>query len=133
MKKFVAILQMFLSEFMSYFVPERSGYKIVGECLKCGKCCNYMYCQNVDTKGEFKVMQFLYPSYRRLYIKGEDAQGNLVFACKDVTSEGLCAVYKKRPKFCKEYPKARAKWAGGLHGGCGYEISLKKFEDYLTK
>ena len=31
------------NEFLSYFVPEKMEYKITGKCLKCGKCCRYMY------------------------------------------------------------------------------------------
>ena len=33
-------------------------------CLKCGKCCTYMYSLDTYTTTDFKIMQFLYPSYR---------------------------------------------------------------------
>ena len=72
-------------EFLSYFVPEKMEYEITGECKKCGKCCNYMYSFDTYTPKEFKIMQFLYPAYKRFYIKGKDKEGNLIFACKYVT------------------------------------------------
>lgn len=129
MKDFFAVL---INEFLSYFVPQQVKYKITGECLKCGKCCNYMYSYDTYTEKEFKIMQFLFPAYRRFYIKGADAEGNMVFACKLVTSEGLCPVYKTRPKVCRKYPAKWLPYPGKMHEGCGYKVNVKAFEDYLS-
>ena len=92
------------NEFLSYFVPERVEYEVVGSCKKCGKCCRYMYSFDTYSEKEFKIMQFLFPAYKRFYIKGKDEDGNLIFACKYVTDEGLCSVYEKRLPMCKKYP-----------------------------
>ena len=59
------------NEFLSYFVPEKMEYRITGECKKCGKCCRYMYSFDTYTTTDFKIMQFLFPSYRRFYIRGK--------------------------------------------------------------
>ena len=120
------------NEFLSYFVPEKVEYKIEGECKKCGKCCNYMYSFDTYTEKEFKFMQFLFPSYRRFYIKGKDEDGNLIFACKYVTKEGLCSVYEKRLPMCKKYPAKKIYFSGKLHDGCGYKIIKKSFDDYMN-
>ena len=104
MKKIIDFIQVIINEFLSNFVPERVSYEITGECKKCGKCCNYMYSVDTYTEKEFKIMQFLFPSYRRFYIKGKDEEGNFVFACKLVTPEGLCSDYKNRPRMCRNYP-----------------------------
>ena len=66
------------NEFLSYFVPEKMEYKITGECIKCGKCCRYMYSFDTYTTTDFKIMQFLFPAYRRFYIRGKDEEGNLI-------------------------------------------------------
>ena len=108
------------NEILSYFVPEKMEYKITGECKKCGKCCRYMYSFDTYTTTDFKIMQFLFPAYRRFYIRGKDEYGNLIFACKYVTEEGLCSVYDK-----SGYP-------GKLHEGCGYKVEDKSFETYLS-
>ena len=78
MKKIIDFIQILINEFLSNFVPERVSYEITGECKKCGKCFNYMYSVDTYTEKEFKIMQFLFPAYRRFYIKGKDEQGNLV-------------------------------------------------------
>lgn len=127
------ILENIKNEFLSYFVPEKVEYEIQGECKKCGKCCRYMYSFDSYTKKEFKFMQFLFPSYRRFYIKGKDDKGNLIFACKYVTNNGLCSVYEKRLPMCKKYPSKKIFYPAKLHEGCGYKIVKKSFNDYLQK
>ncbi len=120
-----------INEIRSYFVPERLTYKITGECKKCGKCCNYMYSIDEYTEKEFKIMQFLFPAYRRFYIKGKDEDGRLIFACKLVSPEGLCTVYDKRLAMCRKYPAKEIKFYAKLPEGCGYTIHKKDFKDYL--
>ena len=133
MNKFIDKLCVIKNELLSYFVPEKISYKITGKCLRCGKCCNYMYSYDTYSEKEFKIMQFLFPKYKRFYIKGKDEFGNLIFACKLVTKEGLCSDYKNRPAMCKNYPKKRINFPGKLHEGCGYKVEEKHFNDYLKK
>lgn len=121
----------FINEFKSYFVPEKVEYEIIGECKKCGKCCNYMYSFDTYSEKEFKFMQILYPAYKRFYIKGKDELGNFIFACKYVSDEGLCTVYNKRLKMCKRYPNKKIFYPANLHEGCGYKVIKKDFADYL--
>lgn len=122
-----------INEIKSYFVTEKIQYEIAGECKKCGKCCNYMYSFDTYTEREFKFMQFLYPSYKRFYIKGKDKLGNLIFACKYVSDDGLCTVYEKRLKMCKRYPSNKILYPANLHEGCGYQVIKKDFKDYLNQ
>lgn len=125
------LLENIKNEFLSYFVPEKVEYEIQGECKKCGKCCRYMYSFDTYTEKEFKFMQFLYPAYRRFYIKGRDKDNNLIFACKYVTDDGLCSVYEKRLPMCKKYPLKKINYPAKLHEGCGYRVIKKSFSDYL--
>ncbi len=119
------------NEFLSYFVPEKVEYEIVGECKKCGKCCRYMYSFDTYSEKEFKFMQFLFPSYKRFYIKGKDEKGNFIFACKYVTEEGLCSQYETRLPMCKRYPAKTIYYPSDLHEGCGFKVVKKTFEHYL--
>ncbi len=126
-------LETIINEIKSYFVTENISYEITGECKKCGKCCNYMYSFDTYTEKEFKIMQFIFPAYRRFYIKGKDEDGNFIFACKYVTEDGLCSVYDKRLEMCKRYPVKRIYRPMKLHEGCGYKVEEKNFKDYLKK
>lgn len=129
----INLITNFINEFRSYFVPEKIEYEIVGECKKCGKCCNYMYSFDTYTEKEFKFMQLLFPSYRRFYIKGKDEEDNFIFSCKYVTEDGQCSVYSKRLKMCKKYPNRKINSFANLHEGCGYSVVKKTFDDYLNK
>ena len=127
----INLIENLINETRSYFVPEKMEYEVVGECKKCGQCCNYMYSFDTYTEQEFKFMQVLFPSYKRFYIKGKDEDGNFIFACKYVSKEGLCTVYNKRLKMCKRYPNHKIFYPAELHEGCGYSVDKKGFEDYL--
>lgn len=120
-----------INEIKSYFVTENLKYEITGECKMCGKCCNYMYSFDTYTEQEFKIMQIIFPSYKRFYIKGKDEDDNFIFACKYVSDEGLCTVYNKRLNMCKKYPARFIKYPAKLHEGCGFKVAEKKFEDYI--
>ncbi len=133
MKKLIDIVKTIIYEILSEFVPERVSYEITGECRQCGKCCNYMYSFDTYTEKEFRIMQFLYPKYKRFYIKGRDDEGNLIFACKLVTPDGKCSDYKHRLRMCRNYPAKRINYPAKLHEGCGYKVNIKTFEDYLNK
>ena len=63
--------------------------------------------------------------------KEKDEKGNLIFACKYVTEEGLCSVYNNRLKMCKNYPAKSIRFYGELHKGCGYKIEKPDFKNYL--
>lgn len=129
----INLIKALIYEIKSYFVPEKVQYEISGECKKCGKCCNYMYSFDTYTPEEFKFMQLLYPAYKRFYIKGKDESGNLIFACKYVSQDGLCTVYDKRLKMCKRYPVSKIPVNAKLHEGCGYKILKREFKDYINK
>ena len=131
MKRIIDFIKTVIYEILSEFVPERVCCEITGECKQCGKCCNYMYSIDTYTEKEFKIMQFLYPKYKRFYIKGKDEFGNLIFACKLVTADGKCSDYKHRLRMCRNYPAKRIFYPAKLHEGCGYKVHVKTFEDYL--
>lgn len=127
----INILKAIYYEICSHFVTEKVYYEITGECKQCGKCCNYMYSYDTYTEKEFQIMQFLFPAYKRFYIKGRDEFGNLIFACKLVTKDGKCSVYKKRLPMRKKYPVRRLRHKAILHEGCGYKVKDINFKDYL--
>ncbi|MCI1273107.1 MAG: YkgJ family cysteine cluster protein [Clostridiaceae bacterium] len=131
MNKLIDFITVIKNEFLSHFVTEKVSYEVTGHCKKCGKCCNYMYSYDTYTEDEFKIMQFLFPKYKRFYIKGKDDEGNLIFACKLVTKDGLCSDYKHRLRMCKNYPAKRVGYPAKLHEGCGYTVNVKTFDDYL--
>lgn len=118
-------------EFLSYFIPQKIKYKIEGECIKCGKCCQEIRIQGLNNENELKIMQLFFPRYRNLYIYKRDENNMLVLTCKNLTNNGLCSIYNKRPNFCKNYPAKIINYNAEMIDGCGYKVIKKQFKDYL--
>jgi len=132
-RKLLDTIKVFYYEFRSYFVVQKTAYKIEGECIKCGKCCKYMYSFDTYSENEFKIMQRIYPKYRRFKIIGKDEKENLIFACRFVSENGLCKDYENRLNMCRSYPAKKIYYNGKLHDGCGYKVlAEKKFNDFLV-
>jgi Fe-S-cluster containining protein len=118
-------------ELISYFIPQKIKYKIVGKCLKCGKCCKEIRSYGLRNEKELNFMKFIFPWYKRFYITNKDENGNLVLSCKHLTTEGLCSVYKLRPLLCRNYPNKTINFNAEMIDGCGFKVIKKEFKDYL--
>lgn len=131
-KFFLNIFLPIFYEIWSYFIPEKTEYKIIGNCKKCGECCRRMYSFDTYDERDFDLMKKIFPKYRRFEIVDKEEDGTLVFRCNLVGKDGLCTVYNNRLKMCKIYPFYKVKWGVSLPEHCGFKIvSNKKFEDYL--
>lgn len=119
-------------EFLSVFVPQKVQYTIEGSCIKCGKCCRYMYSLDTYTEKDFELTKKLFPKFKRFKIIGKDENENFIFSCSLISNNNLCLDYSNRLRMCKNYPYNVVKFGGELHEGCGFKISPKKsFKDYL--
>lgn len=119
-------------QFLSKFVPRQVYYIVEGECLKCGKCCRYMYCDGLSSTFEFLFLKLIYPEYRRFEIVGKDENGQFVISCKLIEKDGLCPVYKSRAKVCKNYPAKKVQKKGSFHVGCGFSMHPEKsFKEFI--
>ena len=118
-------------EILSYFIPQKIEYKVIGECKKCGKCCKEIRSYGLKNEKELKILQFFLPHYKRFYISNTDANNNLVLSCKYILDNGLCSVYKKRPNICRNYPAKSISFNAEMIEDCGFKVQKKSFKDYL--
>ena len=118
-------------EFLSYFVPKKIKYKIEGECNKCGKCCKQIRSYGLKNEKELKIMQIIFPHYKRFFITGKDENNNYILSCKYLDENNQCSVYNKRPSVCRNYPRKYVYFYPELIEGCGYKVIKKEFKDYL--
>lgn len=105
-------------------------YRLEGQCNRCGTCCKLMYALDDWTPGEFKLMQFLFPSYKRFEIAGKDEKNNLMFKCNWLQADNTCKNYPKRLDMCKNFPNVRYGSLGNVPEGCGYRlVPVNNFEN----
>lgn len=129
---FLSFIEPIYYEFLAKFVPKKVSYEIQGECLRCAKCCRYMFCKDLSSEHEFAFLQFIYPEYRRFKIAGKDEFGNFVITCTLIDKDNLCPVHKDRPGVCKKYPSKKVGNKGILHKSCGFLIKPEKtFKEFL--
>lgn len=127
----IDLLKSLYYELLSYFKVEKQTYKIEGSCNKCGKCCREIRSLGMKNEKDLKIMQFIFPWYKRFYITKIDENNNIVLSCKYLNENGTCSVYKFRPLLCRNYPKKKINFNGQMPDGCGYKIIKKEFKDYL--
>ena len=118
-------------EILSYFIPQKIKYKIEGNCNKCGNCCRNIRAYGLKNEKELKFMQFIFPHYKRFFIRGVDESNNIILSCKYLNTNGECNVYNNRPKLCRDYPKKSIFLNLNMPDGCGYKVIKKEFKDYL--
>jgi len=117
-----------------------SKYIVTGKCRQCGNCCRnilFYVGKNVVTEEEqFERMKEFDKKYNNFYISGKGEKGELLFACKSLTQEGKCSVYRFRSLHCRFYPVISQKFVyngGQTLDGCGYKFEVnKKFKDYIN-
>lgn len=118
-------------EFLSYFIPKKVKYRVEGECIKCGNCCRQIRAYGLKNEKELKLISFFIPLYKNFYITGYDENGDLILSCKHIQDNNLCAIYNKRPLFCKNFPAKIIDKNVETIDGCGFKVIKKKFSDYL--
>lgn len=118
-------------ELISYFVPQKIKYKIEGKCNKCGNCCRQIRAYGLKNEKELKLMQLIFPHYKRFYITGKDINGEYILSCIYLMKNGLCSVYNNRPSVCKNYPEKVIQFNAEMIDNCGFKVIKKDFKDYL--
>ena len=125
------LLKSLYFELLSYFIPQKITYKIEGNCNQCGECCRQIRCYGLKNEKELKIMQLFFPSYKNLFIKDKDENGELILSCKHLNKNNFCNIYSKRPLFCRLYPRKKINQNLKMIDNCGYKIIKKEFKDYL--
>lgn len=118
-------------EFLSYFVSRKQKYEVIGTCKKCGKCCKEIRAKGMKNENDLRLMQLIFPWYKRFFILNKDENGELILSCKHLNTDGSCNVYKFRPFVCRNYPKRIINSNLDMPDGCSYKIVKKEFKDYL--
>ena len=112
-------------------------YRLVGSCLRCGKCCE------TPTIRIFPLLFFL-KSLRRLiiawqrhingfeFLRASRREKCLVFRCShwDPATK-LCDSYSSRPGICRDYPQNQLDFPVPVFfDGCGFKALLRNAETF---
>ena len=119
----------------------RKKYYRLGECAKCGRCCENIYVRHsgkvILTQEEFEEIKKTdnYSFYQHISVVGKDDFG-LIFACDKFDKEKrLCTDHKNRPSICRNYPSEEIfSFGAQLQEDCGFRFEpIQSFQEIYTK
>ena len=104
-------------------------YELVGSCQRRGACCTQIVADPpravLERPGLLKLFVGLHRLLHNFRLVGRGPEGQLVFTCGYVGTDGRCGIYRLRPRLCRTYPLLPYFEAPKLLPGCGYRTVLR--------
>lgn len=120
-------LDLTVLSFWRWLRPPR--YELVGGCQRRGACCTQIV---ADPPRRLLTRPYLLSLFVRFHklvhnfqLVGRGPQGQLVFRCGFLGTDGRCGIYRLRPRLCRTYPLLPYFAAPKLLPGCGYRVVLR--------
>lgn len=86
----------------------RPHWTISGSCTKCGRCCELLAMgvpRGVARRPYLlQAIGWYYEINYGFILEEIRDERWLLFSCANLTAEGLCGIYPRRPRICREYP-----------------------------
>ncbi|MCS7204127.1 MAG: YkgJ family cysteine cluster protein [Leptospiraceae bacterium] len=100
------------------------------KCILCHGCCMYITVPLDPPDNEETIENYLWYLYHRnieVYLDHNDQWQLLVKTpCENLLPNGLCSIYEKRPKICREYDPSSCSRVGK-----DYKVLFKTASDFL--
>ncbi len=102
-----------MKEPSKFTIYKGKKYKLIGKCLKCGKCClgKVAYYQEYEDKKKEETCRVVSVKLENPSFKNE--------GCISILKNNLCNIYEKRPPLCSDYPRIYQELE--LFTDCGYK------------
>jgi len=88
----------------------RPYWTVSGTCIKCGRCCELLAMgvpRGIARRAYLLQAIGWYYEINYGFVLEEILNERwLIFSCTNLTPEGLCGIYPRRPRICREYPNA---------------------------
>ena len=102
---FFASLEVAMQRLFARVVPPR--YVVVGECVKCGKCCKEIVFNPPKFVKNTWLLRFFIVFHKITHnfsVVGRGAEGEIYFSCGHLKADGRCGSHKTRPYICRNFP-----------------------------
>lgn len=103
--RFFAVLEIKILKGVQRIIPPR--YDVVGECVKCGKCCKEILFNPprfIRTTGLVHVFVLYHRLAHNFSPVARGPDDEIIFACGHLKSDGRCGIHKWRPFLCRNFP-----------------------------
>jgi hypothetical protein len=104
-------------------------YELAGSCQRRGACCTQIVAAPPQAIVRRPALMRAFAGFHRLlhnfHVVGTGPQGELIFRCGYVGTDGRCGIYRLRPRLCRTYPLLPYFRAPKILPGCGYRVRLR--------
>lgn len=133
--RFFVVLELFaLSVIRKIFPPQ---FELVGACQKGGSCCQQIVGNPPKFVKDNTFLLNLFAGYHRVMhrfsVVGRGDDGELVFSCGHLKSDGRCGIYRYRPLICRNYPLRPFFGPPNVLPGCGYQFARREVAKMQTR
>lgn len=109
------------------FPPE---FTLLGACQKGGSCCQQIVGDPPrfvkDTPALLKLFVGYHRVMHRFTVVARGDNGELIFRCGYLRSDGRCGIYRYRPLLCRNYPVRPFFGPPSVLPGCGYQYARRE-------
>ena len=115
-------LEMFCIQWVRRLYPPK--YSLGGECIRCGRCCEQIVSNPprwFREKG-WRLYAAFHRSWHRFELVARGDQGEFLFRCGHLQSDGRCGNYRHRPLICRTYPVQPYFEAPNFIPGCSHTV-----------
>jgi hypothetical protein len=104
-------------------------YVLAGSCQRRGACCTQIVADPPQALKDRPKLLALFAGMHRVlhnfHVVGRGPEGQLIFRCHYIQTDGRCGIYRLRPRLCRTYPLLPYFTAPRLLPGCGYRVVLR--------
>lgn len=102
---------------------KKTEYIRVGACAKCGKCCQLLAIQYpafFNRLPRLLNVTIAWHQFRYGFTYFNKEGNYLLYKCSFLRRDNTCAIYRFRPRLCREYPRVGLYGKPPIHFGCGF-------------
>lgn len=125
--RFFAVLEVLCLKAVRIVLPPK--YEVVGECVRCGKCCTEIVSRPPRFIRQTKMLPVFLAFHRVMHnfsMVGEGPQGELIFRCGHLKDDGGCGIHKWRPFLCRNFPMQPWFDPPQILPYCSYQVAARE-------
>ena len=104
-------------------------YALEGACQRRGDCCSQIVASPPRAMLRRPRVLALFVAMHRwahnFHLRGRGPDGQLIFRCGYLQTDGKCGIYRFRPRLCRTYPVLPFFAPPKVLPGCGYRVKLR--------
>ncbi|MBN1961119.1 MAG: YkgJ family cysteine cluster protein [Deltaproteobacteria bacterium] len=120
-----AELDLAATRFIQMLRPPR--FVILGSCFRCGECCRMIMAHPprliLNRPTLLRLFSWFHYALHGLIEVARGPNGEIIFSCLHQRPDNRCGIYKRRPLFCRKYPKKPFFEQPQVLPSCSYQVA----------